>query len=81
MPPKIAQLAGLGAFGACAGMLALYALLVFGTRHTPLGGITPVLSSVTWISLGVVFAALIGAHVAVGKQLMAIARGETATEV
>jgi hypothetical protein len=55
-------------------MLALYALLIFGTRHTPLGGITSGLSWVSWISLGVVFAALIGAHVAIGKQLMHIAK-------
>jgi hypothetical protein len=70
MPPKIARLAGLGAFGACAGMLALFALIIFITRSTPLGGMMPALSYLTWISLAVVFAALIAAHVAIGRQLM-----------
>ena len=32
MPPRIAKLAGLGAFGACAGIAALYLLVLFGTR-------------------------------------------------
>lgn len=74
MPPKIARLAGLGAFGASAGMVALFALIVFITRPTPLGGMTMTLSLVTWISLAVVFAALIAAHVAIGKQLLLIGR-------
>ena len=43
MPPRIAKLAGLGAYGACLGMLALFALLIFLTRPVPQGGITPVL--------------------------------------
>ena len=81
MPPKIARLAGLGAYGACAGMLALFALVIYFTRSAPLGGMTPVLSWVTWLSLAVVFAALIGAHVFIGKQLMHIGRGGGATEV
>jgi hypothetical protein len=76
MPPKFARLAGLGAFGASAGLLAFFALLVWVTRPPAVGGITPVLSAVTWISLAVVFAALIGAHVAVGRQLLALGRGE-----
>ena len=76
MPPKFARLAGLGAFGACAGLLAFYALLVWVTRPPAAGGITPGLAAVTWISLGVVFLALIGAHVAVGKQLLALGRGQ-----
>jgi hypothetical protein len=81
MPPRIARLAGLGAFGASAGMLALFALLIFFTRSTPLGGMTGTLSAVTWISLAVVFAALIAAHVAIGKQLMHIGRDGGPTRV
>ena len=81
MPPQIARLAGLGAYGACAGMFALFALLIMGTRHTPLGGMTSDLSWVTWLSLAVVFAALIGAHLVIGKQLMHIGKGGGATEV
>ena len=74
MPPKIARLAGLGAYGACAGMIAIFALLIFGTRHTATGGLLPTLSFVTWISMAVVFASLIAAHIAIGKQLMHLAR-------
>jgi hypothetical protein len=81
MPPKIARLAGLGAFGAIGGMLGLFALLAVITRPPAAGGIMPGLSWVTWISLGVVFAALIGAHVAIGKQLLAIGKGEGARPI
>ena len=75
MPPKIAKLAGLGAFGACAGLLGLYLLLVFITRPGQYSGIDNVNAAVTWISLGGLFAALIIAHVAVGKQLLKLSRG------
>jgi hypothetical protein len=81
MPPKYAKLAGLGAYGACAGMLGLFALLIFFTRPVRSGGLLPALSYVTWISLAVVFAALIGAHIAIGRQLMHIGRGGGATKV
>jgi len=81
MPPKYAKLAGLGAYGACAGLLGLFALLMFLTRPVKGGGLLPALSYVTWISLAVVYAALIGAHLAVGKQLMHLGKGGGATEV
>jgi len=81
MPPKIARLAGLGAYGASAGMLALFAGLIYLTRHTALGGMTGTLSAVTWLSLAIVFAALIAAHVAIGKQLMHIGRNGGPTRV
>jgi hypothetical protein len=79
MPPKYAKLAGLGAYGACAGMMALFALLILLTR--PGVGLLPALSYVTWLSLAVVFAALIGAHLVIAKQLMHIGNGGGATEV
>jgi hypothetical protein len=81
MPPKYAKLAGVGAYGACVGMLGLFALLIFFTRPVGRGGLLPSLSYVTWISLAVVFAALIGAHIAIGRQLMHIGKGGGATEV
>ena len=70
MPPKIARLAGLGAFGACAGFVALFAYVAYISRHTPTGGMMPALSAVTWMSLGLVVLALIAVHVVIGKQLM-----------
>jgi membrane associated rhomboid family serine protease len=76
MPPKIARLAGLGAFGACAGLLALYLLLIYVTRPSSRGGIDIINAAVVWIALGGLFAGLIIVHVAIGKQLLRLAQGE-----
>jgi membrane associated rhomboid family serine protease len=73
MPPKIAKLAGLGAFGACAGLLGLYLLLVYLTRPQASGGIDLTNAVVTWISLGGLFAALIAIHVVIGRRLLQLA--------
>jgi hypothetical protein len=75
MPPKIARLAGLGAFGACAGFVALFAYVAYLSRHTSTGGMMPALSGVVWISLGLVVLALIAVHVAIAKQLLYIGNG------
>ena len=75
MPPKIARLVGLGAFGACAAFVALFAYVAFISRHTSTGGMMPALSVVTWISLAIVVFALIVAHVVLGKQLLQLAEG------
>jgi hypothetical protein len=73
MPPRMARLAGLGAFGACALFVAIYLYVAWLSRHTATGGMMPVLSVVTWISLAVVVAALIAVHIAIAKQLLHIA--------
>lgn len=75
MPPKYAKLAGLGAMGAGAGLLALFAFLVFITRPVPRGGIDMVNAVVTWISLGGLFVALILVHVLIGRRLLTLAKG------
>lgn len=75
MPPKIARLIGLGAFGACAAFVALFAYVAYISRHTPLGGMMPALSAVTWISLAIVVLALIAVHIVIGKQLLQLAEG------
>ncbi|HET7374935.1 MAG TPA: hypothetical protein VFJ20_16215 [Gemmatimonadaceae bacterium] len=75
MPPKIARLAGLGAFGASAGFVALFALIAYASRRTTTGGMMPALSAVTWISVGLVVIALVVVHVAIGKQLLYIGNG------
>lgn len=77
MPPRIARLAGLGAFAACAGLLVAYLGVVYFTRPTPRGGIDWINAAVTWISLGGVFLALIGAHVLFGRRLLDLARAQT----
>ena len=76
MPSKYAKLAGLGAFGACAGFVVLYFFVAYIARHTPTGGMMMTLSVVTWISVGLVVAALIAVHIAIGRQLLALSRGE-----
>ena len=75
MPPKIARLAGLGAFGACVGFLALFALLAYASRHTVTGGMLTSMSVVTWISVGLVIVALLVVHVAICLQLLYIGSG------
>jgi len=76
MLPKIAKLAGLGAFGACAGLLGLYLLLVFLTRPQSSGGIDIVNAVVAWIALGGLFAALIVVHVMIGRRLLLLSKGD-----
>jgi len=76
MPPKIARLAGLGALGACGAFIALYVFVAYLSRHTNTGGMMPALSAVTWISLALVVSALMGVHVLIGRQLIAMSRGE-----
>ena len=77
MPPKIARLAGMGAYGACALFVALYLYVAYLSRHTALGGMTSALAAVTWISLALVVLGLIAVHVAIGKQLIRISEGYT----
>jgi hypothetical protein len=77
MPMKFARLAGLGAFGACAGFVALFAFIAYLSRPTATGGMMETLSVVTWISVGLVIVALIAVHVAIGKELLSLSRGES----
>ena len=76
MSSKYAKLAGLGAFGASAGLLALFAFLVFITRPARLGGIDTINAVVTWISLGGLFLALMLIHVLIGRRLLLLSKGE-----
>ena len=76
MPPKYAKLAGLGAYGASAGLLVSYlALVVLLMRPSALHGLDGTNAAVAWISLGGLFVALIVAHIAIGRQLLLLARG------
>jgi len=74
LPPRIAKLAGLGAYAACGGFLLLYLLIVYVTRPTGRGGIDTTQAAVAWIALGGVFLAIIGAHVVIGRRLLAMGR-------
>ena len=79
--PKFARLAGLGAFGAMGGLILLFLLMAYISRHTLTGGMRWDLAWVTWIALAVLFAALIGAHVYLGKRLLQLGRGGGPTEL
>jgi hypothetical protein len=76
VPPRIAKLAGLGAFAACAGIAALYLLVVFITRPTSSSGMDGTLRFITWLSVAGVILALIAVHVVFGRQLLALSRGD-----
>lgn len=76
MPPRIARLAGLGAFGACAGFGALYLLIVFVTRPSQYAGLDSTERFITWFTIAGVILALLGVHVVFGRQLLAMAKGE-----
>jgi hypothetical protein len=76
MPPKIARLAGLGAFAACGGIVAVLALFVFITRPGPFAGMDPTSRFLAWLSVAGVLLALLGVHLLLGRRLLALARGE-----
>ena len=69
-----AKLAALGALGVCAGVFGLFVFLVFFSRPIPLGGIDQTQAILSWISLSVPFALIIGAHLVYARVLMAYAK-------
>lgn len=75
MPPKIARLVGLGAYGACAAFVALFAYVMYLSWPTPTGGIMTSQTVVVGISLALVVLSLIVVHVVIGRQLIAVADG------
>ncbi|MDQ2666129.1 MAG: hypothetical protein M3Z05_08980 [Gemmatimonadota bacterium] len=77
MPPKIARLAGLGAFGVCAGIAAIFALFVYITRPTGSSGLDSPERFLALFTVAGVLVALAVVHVAIGNQLMALAKGES----
>jgi hypothetical protein len=77
MPPKIARLAGLGAFAAGGGIALLFVLFLYITRPTTWSGMDGTLRVVAWLSVAGVLLALVGVHVLLGRQLLAAAKGES----
>ena len=75
MPPRIAKLAALGAFGAVLLFVAIFALIAYAAMPRRTGGIDGIEATVTWISVGLVVLALIGVHVVVGRGLLDVSRG------
>jgi hypothetical protein len=75
MENHFARFAGLGAFGASAGLLALFLLIAYVARPTTTGGMNAATAAVTWIALAGVFAALILVHVMLGHRLLTLSKG------
>ena len=69
VPERIRKLLALGALGACFGLAALFALLVFITIPRSNGGIDGTSATVTWISVAGVILALIAVHLLIAKRL------------
>ena len=76
MPPKIARLAGFGAFAACGGIAAVYLLFVYLTRPTMSAGLDSPERFLAWFTVAGVLLALLGVHFVLGRQLLALAKGE-----
>ena len=67
---RFEKLAALGALGATGGMVLLYLLFVWiGIPRPATAGMDLTTGSVLWISLGVLFVALIAFHLAMAHQL------------
>jgi hypothetical protein len=67
---NVQRLAGLGAFGAAAGIGLLFALFVWQTLPGPGTGMDRTHAMVSWISVGGVAVALIVVHVLVARVLV-----------
>ena len=68
------QNAWFGAYGACAGIVALYGFVAYLVAHTPTSGIDATEAHVAWLSLGGLTVGLLIAHHVIGRQLLLIAR-------
>ena len=75
MPPRIAKLIALGAFGAIVLFVAVFASIVWAAVPSRTGGIDGIQAAVTWISVGLAILAVIGVHVLIARGLLAFARG------
>ena len=67
---KYAKLAALGAIGVSFGVLGLYLLIAFGSRHTSDGGIDSTHAMLAWISAAIPAICIIAAHLAYVKVLL-----------
>lgn len=69
-----ARLAAFGALGVSAAVFGLFVFLAFFTRAIPLGGIDQTQAFLSWISLAIPFALIIGAHLVYARVLMNYAK-------
>jgi hypothetical protein len=71
---KYAKLASLGALGVTAGVVALYALIAWGSTPTPTGGIDGVHATIAYIGAGIPLLAIAVVHVVYSRQLARYAK-------
>jgi hypothetical protein len=71
----LARLAAFGALAAIGALAAVYALFMFISYSTS-AGIDRTQSAIAWLSVGLVFLALIAAHIYFARVLFGISRGE-----
>lgn len=76
MPQRFARLAGMGALGAAAGLLALAVLFGLVTRPGPYAGLDATSRALAWGAVAGVLLALSLVHVVLGRELLAMGRGE-----
>ena len=76
MPPKIARYIGYGAFGGIVVFAIIFALVLWAAFPRSASGIDHIESAVTYIALILVFLAIAGVHLLLGRELLAYSRGE-----
>ena len=67
---RLAKLAGLGGFAVAGAVVVVYAAFVFLIHPVQYGGMNQIMFMVGCLSVGVVCAALIATHIAIGRQLL-----------
>jgi hypothetical protein len=72
---RTARLAGLGAYAVSVGVVVVFAAFVWLVHPVQYGGMNPVTFAVACIAVGVACLLLIGAHVAIGRQLIEAGKG------
>lgn len=75
MPPRIARLAGLGAFAVSVVLLVLAALFVVWTWPANSSGLDGTERFLSWFGVAGVLLALMGVHIVIGRRLLAAGRG------
>lgn len=68
------RLAGLGALAVAGGVLALYLLVAFASRHTASGGIDWTNAVLAWIGAGIPAAAVMAVHLVYARVLLRASR-------
>lgn len=77
MLATFARLAGLGAYGAGAGLVAAYAGFVFLTMPGKTGGTDATNAAIMWIAGAGLTFALVVVHVMLGRRLLRLSRGDS----